>query len=1049
MPIGDYKKNKPLDVQSVSGTPTVSKAQPLILVDGDDSTTGTGDIVIDFANISDAQDIAVYDQNDNLLDYEIEELDTNNNTAVLWAYHSWVRDGTTQAKIAYGDNSANTDRQNVTGTWNNAGQNAEAVYHWDELSGQTIDSTNNDVDSTSTTGTQFDVSGDLNGARRADGSDDEVEFGDGSGNLPSNIPSGSEARTLVNYFEWENDTGSQFTHLFNWGSSDTNNGWGHIIEQNNSDLILFRFGGSSDQVLTSISQGTKYHTVATFDGTDTSTGYVDGVLENQDNSASGVDTKSSGFLMRAFGALDDDGLFNSKYFNGVLDDTRIYSDEKSDAWQQADYDATPKAGQVFFSQQAAQGGGGGTSFSETVTETTTMQDSITTSLNQANNFTESLTETTTMQDNVDKATPVYLFEDVSVNRLGEDNFYPSSKLGWETSQYFNIDESNQIDESGTLANTESATGGSDGNINIEQFLIDVDLKKPGIVTTVGFYSAETGPFEIKIKNSYGRVVASRRVSRTGGEFKEHSFSESDYLNLREKNLYTVNINGDLENSFTRMTGGTKSFNGSLFTIEQNNRFFSDGSYPYNPTQNGGTVIGFTEIEPEKTDNNTLNVDVEQADADGVSQVSEIRELQGEGLRYGDTVRTQVLFSDFGPDSNVAWRLLDDKGNTVIEVLFKSDQLDTESILFNGSTTGAANVDSNTVYDVTATYRSDGTADYDINGNTGNETLVTDSEPPTVDRIQITANSDPQGFNGDYASQQQIYFDEMTYATGSQETLNNAGKQLLENTTVVDDEILAIQKAIEETTTLTETDTYDVSITQQDTTTLTEDFNKTAAKNVSETVSMLDGDFRDVTLVFQDNTSLTDTVDTPALKSISLDETTTLQDRESKETTKPLQDNTTLTDNTTKKLSLAALTETVSLDDTTEFARTLLLADTITTSDEVSISGDTTIVLTDTLTTTDKVLKDIDLDVIADIATVQDQTNFNVAAVLNETFNADDQTLKSLERSLSEAVTVSDTVDAFEEFFNDVGVNVDIVKETSIETMIDEAVDIEVGDERDE
>jgi len=51
----------------------------------DESKTGTGDIVIDFTNISDAQDIAVYDQNGNLLDYEIESLDTAAETGVIWA----------------------------------------------------------------------------------------------------------------------------------------------------------------------------------------------------------------------------------------------------------------------------------------------------------------------------------------------------------------------------------------------------------------------------------------------------------------------------------------------------------------------------------------------------------------------------------------------------------------------------------------------------------------------------------------------------------------------------------------------------------------------------------------------------------------------------------------------------------------------------------------------------------------------------------------------------------------------------------------------------
>jgi len=133
-----------------------------------DSTTGTGDIVIDFSNISDAQDIAVYDENGNLLDYEIESLDTAAETGVIWAYNSWVRDDTVQAQVAYGNNSANTDRQNVTATWPN---DARAVYH---NPNDAIDSTNNNNDGAVTGTTK--VSGQYADGGRFDNTDDEVQI---------------------------------------------------------------------------------------------------------------------------------------------------------------------------------------------------------------------------------------------------------------------------------------------------------------------------------------------------------------------------------------------------------------------------------------------------------------------------------------------------------------------------------------------------------------------------------------------------------------------------------------------------------------------------------------------------------------------------------------------------------------------------------------------------------------------------------------------------------------------------------------------------------
>jgi len=103
MAITDFNIYKPIEVTSATDTPTISRALCFKITGGDESTTGTGEIVLDWSNISSQADIGVYDENGNLLDYYFESFDATNETAVIWVYRDWVRDGTVQAKIAYGN----------------------------------------------------------------------------------------------------------------------------------------------------------------------------------------------------------------------------------------------------------------------------------------------------------------------------------------------------------------------------------------------------------------------------------------------------------------------------------------------------------------------------------------------------------------------------------------------------------------------------------------------------------------------------------------------------------------------------------------------------------------------------------------------------------------------------------------------------------------------------------------------------------------------------------------------------------------------------------
>jgi len=341
MPVSDYNKEKPLEVNNNNDSgSTIGKAQPILLTDGDDSTTGTGDVVIDFSNISGAEDIAVYDQNDNLLDYEIENLDTNNNTAVLWAYNDWTRDSTVQAKVAYGNNSANTDRQNVTGTWANTGQDAFMVYHLQDDPLTATDSTSNNnngaVNGAVSTNGQFDK------AASFDGNDDFIE---------SNLQVGSSGIWTVSMWIKPNTVSGIFDAINLQGAG------GRFYAGIDNGSSNFRialgdtFRSTQSNFVPSTSEWTYF--VMICDGpSGQAKQYMNGSLV--DSFSFGSNSGSSNLVLGA------DAKQNRRYWDGDIDEIKVYNRILERKEIVADYDASPKGGQTFFSQQAAQTTGGGT-----------------------------------------------------------------------------------------------------------------------------------------------------------------------------------------------------------------------------------------------------------------------------------------------------------------------------------------------------------------------------------------------------------------------------------------------------------------------------------------------------------------------------------------------------------------------------------------------------------------------------------------------------------------------------------------------------------------
>lgn len=348
MAFTDYNKYKDLTADSVSGTPTVGKATPIIVTDGTESTTGNGNIQIDASNVSSASDIAVYDSSETLRDYEIENpgaigSGTISGELIIWVYGSWVRDGTVQAKLVYG-NGPSTSEENVTGTWNNTGQDTVAVYHLNESSGTTIDSTSNNNDSTNTIGTTYDVSGEFDSARSFDGSDDEIIIPDDTSLDVTNI-------TLVSWIKWDGGN-SNNARIVNKNDSSNQEVYSfakdQFVDSDDSMVLRLYIDGSFtnlDDTTVIPSSLTQY--VGTYNGS-TAELYRDGSSVNSTSVSGTIDTGSATLNIGGTNGNTVD------QFDGDIDEVRIYSQGKDSDWIQADYDASPKAGQVFFSQSTAQ-----------------------------------------------------------------------------------------------------------------------------------------------------------------------------------------------------------------------------------------------------------------------------------------------------------------------------------------------------------------------------------------------------------------------------------------------------------------------------------------------------------------------------------------------------------------------------------------------------------------------------------------------------------------------------------------------------------------------
>lgn len=334
-----FNKKKDIDVRSVSGTPTVTKPLPLIITGNDDSTTGTGDIVIDWTNVSSKSDISFFDNNKNLLDYTFEEFDTSNNKAIAWIYNTWTRDGTTQLQVTYGDGSkdSSSSKSAVFGQETDL----DAHYLLNESSGPFEDATGNGWNFTNN-GASTGQTGELDGSIYTDGVDDYCS----TGGITS-----TNNFTISLWIKTPIDISNQTDYSKAVSSSNTSSQpYGHYLQYHATGEIVVGFGNDNGwwQVQSGYAPpvDTWIRMTYTYDGS-TLRYYVNGSLKGSNTVNEDVASSTDGFeLGRNAG---DDKNYTEQY----IDNLRIHSKTEGSTAITAQYDAT-KPSQDFFSQQAGE-----------------------------------------------------------------------------------------------------------------------------------------------------------------------------------------------------------------------------------------------------------------------------------------------------------------------------------------------------------------------------------------------------------------------------------------------------------------------------------------------------------------------------------------------------------------------------------------------------------------------------------------------------------------------------------------------------------------------
>lgn len=350
---------KPVEVNSNATAPGKAKVQPVIL-DGSLAEDNTGNKIgydtakIDTSTTSTKRESIVITESDGSTTkkYHIENPEDLGTTTdvIVWVYDSnWQTDDSVQLKIFFGGGDGTDYSKAGTGAnpWNQ-GQSAVIVNLFNESSGSLIDHSGNGYDSNSTTGTTFDVDSQFNGGRFFDGSDDQIVV---NGNTDF---WGMSALTLVGWVNPSTSNSSQTDIINSMAGPNGSNAF--FLKW--SDHLGFDISttNTSNRVQSSnLSTGNDYLFYGDYDGSTQRISVDDGSFSTASVSGNIQDASGNDY---SYGT--NSGL--SQYYEGDIDAWRVYTESKGQSWRDAEYEASPKGGPIFFKAQA---GGGATTVTAT------------------------------------------------------------------------------------------------------------------------------------------------------------------------------------------------------------------------------------------------------------------------------------------------------------------------------------------------------------------------------------------------------------------------------------------------------------------------------------------------------------------------------------------------------------------------------------------------------------------------------------------------------------------------------------------------------------
>lgn len=356
--IWDEKNTASVGTLSDSSSFTgLQKVQVIKVTEGTGS--GTGDAQFSSStwnNISSNNDIVVTESDESTTRaYEIQELNTTNNVAWIWVYGSWDSDDSDQVVIGAGTGDGTDYSVDGVGDnpWEQSGVNAGAAWLFQETSGSYVDSTANNNDSATENVTSRTASGQFGNAPEFDGTDDEVKVTHDS----TINPSSDGDLTVVGF--------AKASSINDWATvaekRNTNDSQGWTLDFDNNDSsfngneFYCEIWDGSDKLAkassTTQSTGTWFHLGMVVDTANDSLNIVvDGSYDNGSSRTTGTFSWSDGISYSNDDLfIGEDDEFGEQH-TGEVDALRIYPGEsKSENWIQADYDASPEGGQVFFS----------------------------------------------------------------------------------------------------------------------------------------------------------------------------------------------------------------------------------------------------------------------------------------------------------------------------------------------------------------------------------------------------------------------------------------------------------------------------------------------------------------------------------------------------------------------------------------------------------------------------------------------------------------------------------------------------------------------------